>query len=193
MLACWKCNRKVIARKDGWICPSCGQHGPPFVKPVSSSWRVASKLNTPYELPTEVGMTYFFFYGIFKSGGYYARKFVGCDQLGPAKAPGFVILRNTGPAAMIPGKSYDENTVAKGTIMAVPDDQLADTLEFLDKVESNGRGYIRVKIEAELDSGRIVEAYAYLWMDYYCQLQSDEISLNGNWYGGFTGFRHVHN
>ena len=137
-------------------------------------------------------MTYFFFYGIFKHGGYYARKFVGCEQLGPAKAPGFVILRNTGPAAMVPGKSYSsDDTVAKGTVTGVLDDQLADMLEFLDKVESNGRGYIRVKIEAELDSGRIVEAYTYLWMDYY-SMQSDEISRTGKWCGGFTGFRHVH-
>jgi cation transport regulator ChaC len=139
-------------------------------------------------------MTYFFFYGIFKHGGFYAHQFVGCEQLGPAKAPGFVILRNTGPAAMAPGKAYGcDDTVAKGTVTGVPDDQLADMLEFLDKVESNGNSYIRVKIEVELDSGRVVEAYAYLWMEYYSQLQSDEISPNGSWYNGFKGFRHVHN
>jgi len=136
-------------------------------------------------------MTYFFFYGIFKQTGCrHAAIFHGCKQLGPAKAPGFVLLRHTGPAAMVPGKTYEhEDATAKGTVTGVPDERLDELLEFLDRAESNGRSYIRVKIEAELEDGKVVEAYAYLWMDFYNLAQGGEILSDGNW-SGFRGFRH---
>ena len=134
-------------------------------------------------------MTYFFFYGIFKQDGRYSAIFHGCEQLGPATAPGFVLLRHAAPAAMVPGKAYDGGvSVAKGTVTAVPDERLDELLEYFDRVESNGSSYIRVKIEAELEDGKVVEAYAYLWMEYYSK-HENEILSDGNW-GGFRGFRH---
>lgn len=48
MLVCWKCNTIVAVVEDGWFCSTCGQHGPPFEEPVTSDWREASILNTPY-------------------------------------------------------------------------------------------------------------------------------------------------
>ena len=49
MLACWKCNTIVAVLEDGWICSTCGQHGPPFEEPVTTCFKEASVLNTPYE------------------------------------------------------------------------------------------------------------------------------------------------
>jgi len=136
-------------------------------------------------------MTYFFFYGIFKQTRRQSPIFHGCEQLGPASAPGFVLLRHCGPAAMVPGRTFEcDDTTAKGTVTGVPDERLDELLEYLDRAESNGCSYIRVKIEARLENGKTVEAYAYLWMDFY-SLTESEILSDGNW-GGFRGFKHVH-
>jgi len=127
-------------------------------------------------------MTYFFFYGIFKDRGKHSHLFDGCEQLGWAKAPGFVILGHRGPAALIPGSSYSHpDAVAKGTVCGIPDELLPRLLEFLDRAESNGRSYIRVKIEVVLDDGTRLEAYAYLWMEHFSHSTNHEILTSGSW------------
>lgn len=126
-------------------------------------------------------MTYFFFYGIFKDRGKHSHLFDGCEQLGPAEAPGFVILGHVGPAAMIPGSSHmHPDAVAKGTVCGIPDELLPELLEFLDRAESNGRSYIRVMIEVLLPYKRM-EAYTYLWMEHFSHSTNDEILTSGSW------------
>lgn len=132
-------------------------------------------------------MTYFFFYGIFR-GNTHNNPFAGCNYLGPAKAPGFVITRSNGAASMVPGRIFttSENAVAKGTIRAVHDDLLPRILQHLDRCEGNGHFYIRAKIEVILEDGQIIEAYAYLSMADY---DITQVEPDGHWrgYNGYLG------
>jgi len=124
-------------------------------------------------------MTNFFFYGIFKQYGVADHLLQDCTYVGSATAPGFVILDHNGPAAMVPGSTWPSiNNVAKGDVVAVPDEHFADILRRLDRVESNGKNYIRVKIEVIMDGGEQVEAYTYLWIEHY---QEKEVLEDGNW------------
>ena len=125
-------------------------------------------------------MTNFFFYGIFKRHGVAEHMLLrDCTYLGSATAPGFVILDHNGPAAMVPGSTWrGTNNVAKGDIVAVPDEHFEAILKRLDRVESNGNAYIRVKIEAIMDDGERVEAYTYLWIEHY---REGEVLEDGNW------------
>jgi len=104
-------------------------------------------------------MTYFFFYGIFKGRPDFGF-LTGCKYIGEATAPGFVLLEHTGPAAMVPGRKAwsvrdrdGDESVAKGTVIGVPDELLPEVMHRLDRTESNGRTYIRAMIEAKLETG----------------------------------------
>lgn len=44
---CWHCNAVVQVVDDGWICPQCGQNGPPFDKPASN-FQEGCRCNKPY-------------------------------------------------------------------------------------------------------------------------------------------------
>jgi gamma-glutamylcyclotransferase (GGCT)/AIG2-like uncharacterized protein YtfP len=67
----------------------------------------------------------------------------------------------------------------KGELIEVPEAEWARIKKDLDTIESNGRGYIRVKVDAVLDSdSETYEAYAYLWIQNY---DSKELLLDGNW------------
>ncbi len=46
-MKCWHCNEEVYILTDGWICPSCGQHGPSFNKPAST-FKEGCIQNAPY-------------------------------------------------------------------------------------------------------------------------------------------------
>jgi len=137
-------------------------------------------------------MTYLFVYGIFKRGDPFGGGTGShlltqdCEFIGPATAPGFLILDHAGAAAMVPGSNYQANAknyVAKGEVLSISDEHLDRTLEMLDRVESNGQSYIRAKIEVVLEDGRRVEAYAYLYMIYYAK---DEFIPDGSWGRSFS-------
>lgn len=127
-------------------------------------------------------MTYLFVYGIFKRGGAGSHMLLEeCEYLGPATAPGFVLLDHSGPAAMVPGTSYRmsrDDIAVKGDLISVPDEQREKVFKILDRVESNGLGYIRAKIEVIPEGKSRVEAYAYLFMEYY---PSGDIIEDGIW------------
>lgn len=46
MPLCWKCNTRVRFLSDGWLCPCCGQHGPPDC--IMEDWEEAARVNAPY-------------------------------------------------------------------------------------------------------------------------------------------------
>lgn len=46
MPLCWKCNTRVSFLGDGWVCPCCGQHGPP--DRIEETWEAALVVNSPY-------------------------------------------------------------------------------------------------------------------------------------------------
>jgi len=131
-----------------------------------------------------------FVYGIFKGADKrYSYLFQDCKFLGPATAPGFVLLDHVGPAAMVPGEIFSsvgaDNTIAKGEVIEVPDARVDEVLGSLDRIESNGRAYIRAKINVHLDAGRQIEAYAYLWIEHY---SAEEVIADGSWFHpGFGG------
>jgi gamma-glutamylcyclotransferase (GGCT)/AIG2-like uncharacterized protein YtfP len=89
---------------------------------------------------------------------------------------------------MVPGQSLlgVDNTVAKGEVIEVPDSRVDEILDSLDRIETNGRAYIRAKIDVHLDAGRQVEAYAYLWIKYY---DAEEVIADGSWYNPGVGSR----
>ena len=124
---------------------------------------------------------YLFVYGIFKGGGQrYSSLFKGCQYIGTATAPGFVLLDHVGPAAMVPGQTLRvTDTVAKGEVIEVPDARVDEILDSLDRIETNGRAYIRAKINVHLDECTVqVEAYAYLWIEYY---NAEDLVTDGSW------------
>lgn len=127
-------------------------------------------------------MTYLFVYGIFKRGGAGNHMLLKeCEYLAPATAPGFVLLNHTGPAAMVPGTGYRmtrDDIAVKGDLLGIPDELREEVFETLDRVEANGRSYIRAKIEVVPEDGPRVEAYAYLWMEYY---SPEDIVEDGCW------------
>lgn len=124
-------------------------------------------------------MIHLFVYGIFK-GGYFSDLFPDCKFLGPATAPGFVLLDHVGPAAMVPGQTIldVDDTVAKGEVIEVPDARVDEVLASLDRIETNGRAYIRAKINVHMSDGQQVEAYAYLWIEYRAP---DFLIADGSW------------
>ena len=46
MPLCWKCNTRVQFLDDGWVCPHCGQHGPP--DRIKTNWEDGKRVNAPY-------------------------------------------------------------------------------------------------------------------------------------------------
>ena len=171
-----------------WICPGCTfemrRHARAILEILGTGDVSVTQL-LPFK---ERDMTYLFVYGIFKQRGAGSYMLMGeCEFLDTATAPGFVLLDHNGPAAMVPGNYCfrDTDRVAKGEVITVPDEQRKKVLHQLDRVEANGQSYIRVKIEAILDgSRRRVEAYAYLWMEYYAE---NKILKDGTWDNCFTG------
>jgi gamma-glutamylcyclotransferase (GGCT)/AIG2-like uncharacterized protein YtfP len=69
--------------------------------------------------------------------------------------------------------------VAKGALIEVPEAEWPRIKEGLDTIESNGQGYIRVKIDAVLDkTSEIYEAYSYLWIQSF---SGDDVIPDGDW------------
>jgi gamma-glutamylcyclotransferase (GGCT)/AIG2-like uncharacterized protein YtfP len=67
----------------------------------------------------------------------------------------------------------------QGELIEVPEAMWPRIKEGLDTIESNGHGYIRVKIDAVLDADfETYEAYAYLWIQSYT---GDEVLPDGDW------------
>jgi len=47
-MKCWHCHGPIHLLNDGWICQSCGQQGPLFVKPAQTSDEGCLR-NCPYK------------------------------------------------------------------------------------------------------------------------------------------------
>lgn len=130
-------------------------------------------------------MPYLFVYGIFKpsSRQQFSSFLDGCECLGSATVPGFVLLRTGACAAMVPGRtmawSAPTDPTVKGELIEVPEAEWPRIRGGLDTIESNGQNYIRVKVDAVLDrDSETYEAYAYLWIQSYA---GDEVIPDGNW------------
>jgi rRNA maturation endonuclease Nob1 len=46
MLRCYNCNARVLYTENGWLCPSCGQHGRPDL--IAKDWEHGREINAPY-------------------------------------------------------------------------------------------------------------------------------------------------
>jgi gamma-glutamylcyclotransferase (GGCT)/AIG2-like uncharacterized protein YtfP len=82
---------------------------------------------------------------------------------------------------MIPGRAHGRNYLgadAMGEIYSTADEDVPTLLRHLDRLESEGTLYIRVKMDILLERGEPIECVTYLYMT---PINPNRIFPDGNW------------
>ncbi len=113
---------------------------------------------------------YILVYGTLKRGEINHHLIAGVTTyVGVGVVPGCLLVDMHGCPAMLPSRSSDYETdrryhnTACGEVYDVSDSDLPDLLEQLDRLENNGRLYLRVKVRILLAT-RDIEGIAYIFM-----------------------------
>jgi gamma-glutamylcyclotransferase (GGCT)/AIG2-like uncharacterized protein YtfP len=129
-------------------------------------------------------MNYVFVYGTLKRGEQNHVLLRGSEFVDVGYVRGCVLFDLGGCPAMMPGgnRQIDEVThSAKGEIYEVPDEVFNDTLARLDRLESEGSLYLRVKLIVRTRTGGSCECLTYLFIP---SLQGNQRVVNGGWWSG---------
>ena len=129
-------------------------------------------------------MNYVFVYGTLKRGEQNHVLLTGSEFVDVGYVRGCVLFDLGGCPAMMPGgnRQTDEVThIAKGEIYAVPDEVFNDTLARLDRLESEGSLYLRVKLIVRTRTGGSCECITYLFIP---PLRDNHPVVDGGWWSG---------
>ena len=128
-------------------------------------------------------MNYFFVYGTLKRGEGNHRLIEHAEFVDVGYVRGCVLFDLGGCPAMMTGDFRSQMTdhVAKGEIYAVEDEHLDHTLASLDRLEQEGRMYLRAKLIVWSKEGFPYECTTYL---YIMPLRSGEQVVDDGWWAG---------
>jgi gamma-glutamylcyclotransferase (GGCT)/AIG2-like uncharacterized protein YtfP len=124
-------------------------------------------------------MTHIFVYGTLKHKESANSLLDDCEYTGPGRADCFVLMDLGGCPGLVPGRMGFGTSTAHGDIYSIPDDELPSLLEILDRLENNGRLYIRVKIPViHIETGTSLECITYLFIP---RFSLSQLVTSGNW------------
>lgn len=113
-------------------------------------------------------MNNIFVYGSLRYGHFNHDLLTGCKFVGPGLARSCVLFNFGNYPGLVPARILSHSNSARGEIYNVSDEHLPVLLQRLDKLENEGRMYLRAKIQVELleSANKLIECITYLYMPF---------------------------